>query len=1087
MITEKTIQEVTERANVFDVVSDFIELKKAGTVFKACCPFHNEKTPSFVVSPSKNIWHCFGCGKGGGAVAFVMEHEQLTYPEAIRWLAKKYNIQVIETDTKKDPEAEERLRKRESLFIITQKAAEYYARCLHADTPECKAALAYVNNRWNHRDPKAEKDDSEKDFPSLMGIGYAPGWDSWYREGLRQGWSVQLMEEAGLIKKSSRGTWIDTFHDRVTIPIRDRFRRVIGFTCRTMEEDRVGAKYINTSDTPIYHKGNNIFGIDMALKAAINEGRLYCVEGAPDAMQLQSIGIDNAVAGLGTAWTHEMFEQLKRYNFTLCFIPDDDVIKPGQRWGTGIEAVMKTGRMAVEEGFRVTVKEIPHSESEKQDADTYFDTPQKMMELGEEDFIIWLAKKKICQNDTATERGEKQAEICSIIATMKDPFTQDVLLEKLGNLWNGKNRWRSALSKAKKDNDRRRAEKINRQNGIDLMKKYGFIEDHNCYYGDNGTRRWSNFTMTPLFHIKDPFNAKRIFKVKNYEGRQELVELKTDELISLPKFKQRLESLGNFLWEGTQEDFNRLKIYLYENTESAEEIKQLGWNKADFFVWGNGIYYSHGFLPVDDYGIVRLERQTDGRTMQENYYLPAMSKIYADERELFKFERRFICQSDHSSITLPRFCEMLAGVFGDNAKIGVCFLLGTLFKDIITGYTKNFPILNLFGPKGSGKSELAHTLMGFFIKDDTGVNIQNATIAALADAIAQCSNALVHIDEYKNNIDPVKVEFLKGLYDGTGRSRMNMELDKKRQITAVDSAVVLSGQEMPTIDIALFSRTIYLTFPKATHTPEQKARFNELSLIRQQGVSHLTNEIISHRDAMAAGFYDEYNRTLKEMEKTSNGQTEDRLWRNWSMLLAVYRVMHQPLGLPWSDEEMKSLIADDMTRQNTECSSSNELGIFWDMFEYMISEGMIYKESDFKIKDLRTLDTNLVKREFRENHKVLMLRTKHVIPQYKKACRATDVKALPESSIMFYLQTVKGYMGKKNKVERFKVIIDGVQQRREVKPNQWRDIDTFDRPLCFDYELLSKTYNLNLETTDEEEEPEEVKTAEAATQRDLPF
>ncbi len=1098
MIDKITIDQVMERANIIDVVSDFVQLQKYGSNYKACCPFHKEKTASFIVSPSKDIWHCFGCGKGGNAIDFIMEHEALSYPEAIKYLCKKYNIQYNESSHHSEEEEKE-FKKKESLFIITSAAAEFYAHTLHSKTKEAISALAYVNRRWNNRlvDTKTHKmslEDYEKDYPSIIGIGYADGWTSFYDYAIKKGYSEALMEEVGIIKKSSRGTYIDVFHHRITIPIRDKYRHVIGFTCRKLDEDSDAPKYMNSCDSVIYHKRNSIFGIDNAVKQAIAEHCFFCVEGAPDAMKLHSLGIDNAIANLGTAWTAEMFAQIKKYNATACFIPDMDKPKHGERWGTGIKAVMKAGRLAIEQGLRVTVREIPQGEK-KQDADSYLQSKDMLYNLSEQDFVEWYAAKVINHDDNTTEKSEKIKEVCGIIAMIPDDFLQDSLIEKLGNRYTGKNRWKAALKEVKKANERKRAEEISQKGDIDLLKKYGFMEEDNCYYGDNGTRQWSNFTMKPLFHIKDSFNAKRIYKIKNVYGRTELIELKTEELISLPKFQQRMESLGNYLWMVSMDELRRLKEYLYENTETAEEIKQMGWNKAGFYVWGNGIFFDRHFNKVDDYGMVHLQTTDDaGHARQNNYYLPAMSKIYADERELFSFERRFILNQGHSSISLPDFCVMMQGVFGDNAKIGIEFLLATLFRDIIISVTKNFPILNLFGPKGSGKSELAHTLMAFFIKDDTGINIQNATIAALADAIAQCSNALVHIDEYKNNVDPIKIEFLKGLYDGTGRSRMNMELDKKRQITAVDSAVVLSGQEMPTVDIALFSRTIFLTFETTTHTREQKQNFKELAAIRSMGVPHLTNLIVTYRDLVASQFYEAYNETLTDLEKDNNGEIEDRIWRNWGMLLSVYRILKEPLQLPWSYEEMRKLTSEGIHRQNVECSAGNELGTFWDIFESMVSEGMIYPESDYKIKYVDKIKTNMIERDFGEQKPILMMRPKHVIFQYKKAARQTDEKTMSERSIRFYLMTSPGMLGKKSGCERFKVIVNGQVQQELVgeEPNKkFKDIEKWDNPLCFDYNLLQQHYGINLEqrVMDEEDSKMEEKKSKNpdAKQSDLPF
>lgn len=1087
MIDNRTIEQVFDKANIVDVVSDYVDLHKAGVNYKGLCPFHADHNPSFIVSPGKNIAHCFVCGKGGNPVHFIMEKEGMSFPEAIKFLAKKYNIEVIEDRQERTDEEIEIDKKRDSMRIVYEAATEFYYEQLHNSTVDANKALAYVNNRWNHRQLKKEvdgknikmvaQDDDERDFPNLMRIGYAPNsWDTLVNWAKAKGYSLKLLEEAGLIKMSSKGNLIDVFRNRVMIPWRNKWGNTIAFTARTLEEDTDGMKYLNNKDSIYFHKGSSIFGIDMAKNAGAREEKFYLVEGGPDVMQLQSLNINNTIAPGGTAWTHEEFEQLHRYNATLCFIPDAD--EPG------IKGVIKNGRKAISEGFRVTVKEIPtKANGEKQDADSYIKSRGMLDNIDEEDFIIWFASKTIDDDDNVTDRTDKISAVCDILVDINDDYTQGALLEKLGNKYGSKNIWRSALKKSKEVKERRKVEAISKKGDIDLLKRYGFYEEHNCYYSNNGDKSvmWSNFTMKPLFHIKDSFNAKRIYRLKNFFGHEDLIELKTEELISLPKFMQRVESLGNYLWNVSSEELKKLKAYLYENTESAIEIKQLGWNKEGFFVWGNGIYVHNHFIEVDDYGIVRIEKTKDNKHIETDcYYLPAMSKIYSDERELFKFERMFIFDENHSSISLHNYADMMISVFGDNAKVGLMFLFATLFRDVIISYTKNFPILNLFGPKGSGKSELGHTLMSFFIKNNTPLNIQNATIAALADAIAQCSNSLVHIDEYKNSVDPVKIEFLKGLYDGTGRSRMNMELDKKRQITSVDSAVILSGQEMPTVDIALFSRTIYLTFETTVHDRDAKIKFNELTAIRKMGVSHLTNDILSHRAKFESDFYENYNYVSDDLCRSiASNEVEDRIWRDWAVLLASFRCLESSLDLPFKYEEAKSIIIEGIKRQNIECAASNELGNFWDMVEFMNAQGMISNECDFKIKYLNGIVTNITNRMFDKETPILMIRPKHIILQYKKAAKQTDEKAMSERSIRFYLLTSPGYLGKKKGSERFKVIINGQLQKDYSNSQNPTDIIQFDNPMCFDYKILKQKFEINLEVgsqsgmyDDEEDKPQ---------------
>lgn len=573
-----------------------------------------------------------------------------------------------------------------------------------------------------------------------------------------------------------------------------------------------------------------------------------------------------------------------------------------------------------------------------------------------------------------------------------------------------------------------------------------------------------------MFHIKDSLNPKRLYRIKNQNRQEEIVEMKQEDLVSLSKFKQKVEGLGNYIWLATEKEMTRLKMYLYEQTETAVEITQLGWNRKGFYAFGNGVFDTE-WHPVDEYGIVRLGDKG-------NYYLPASSLIYRDDDKLFQFERRFV-HLNYSSISLKEYFTKLVGVFGDNAKVGICFLLATLFRDIITGYTKSFPILNLFGPKGSGKSELGHSLMALFIIENIPPNIQNATIPALADLVAQCANALVHIDEFKNNIDIDKREYLKGLWDGAGRSRMNMDRDKKREITAVDSGVILSGQEMATADIALFSRLIFLTFAKSEFTEEEKRRYNELVEIRKRGLTHLTLQILRHRARMEQQFISNYHTCLSDvLETLGSEKVEDRILRNWIIPLAAFRTLEGVLDIPFPYQDIRRVTLDGIIRQNAECKSNNELANFWNVVSYLQQDGEIFIEGDYRIEYLNRFKSSLIKIEqvYQEPKSILMMRKNRIFMLYKKFGKQVGDSILPEGSLMYYLENSKEYMGKKNSV-RFKNIQHGIEvQKMETTPTggvSYKKTSTPDVALCFDYRMIRETYNINLEVEVEGRETEE--------------
>lgn len=1049
MIDEKYIEQVLDRADIVDVIGGYIELKRRGSNYEACCPLHKEKTPSFKVNPARGCWHCFGCQKGGNVISFVMEHEAMDFPEAVQLLARKYGIQIEEV-AELSPEQQQAKMKRDSMYIINEKCAEYFVANLKLQ--ESDNARKYIENRWG------------KEYADEMQIGFAlDGWNGLCGYAKKAGLSIELMEELALIKLNDKEKHYDFYRNRIMIPIRDRYRRIIGFTARDISGVEGSAKYLNSAESDIYSKTNSVFGIDVAIRQAAKEDKFYLVEGAPDVMRLQRIFVNNAIAPLGAAWTKQQFEQLKKYATRLCFLPDADPPKQNEPYGTGIASVMKCGLLAMECGFSVSVREIPLGEGNiKNDPDSFCTNKPKFDLLAEEDFITWYAKFVFEAADTTDAKSTAINTICRLVAMVKDDVKESMYLSKLQDLHKNKNLWITAINQAKKQMQAKKALDQGKKIDRDLYSRYGFYEEYNSYYAisTNGGNpiQWSNFSMLPMFHIKDSLLPKRLYKIKNQNNQEEIIEMKQEDLVSLSKFKQKVEGLGNYIWLVTEKEMTKLKMFLYEQTETALEITQLGWQRKGFFAFGNGAYDTE-WHPVDEYGIVRLK--------SGNYYLPGSSKIYRDDVKLFQFERKFI-HTNFSAVPMREYAEKLIAVFGDNAKIGICFLLATLFRDVIVGLTKSFPILNLFGPKGSGKSELGHSLMSFFIIKNTPPNIQNATIAAMGDLVAQCANGLVHIDEYKNTIDPDRREFLKGLWDGAGRSRMNMDRDKKREITSVDCGVILSGQEMPTIDIALFSRLIYLIFTKTEFSNEEKKAFDECKRIRDMGLSHLTLQLLRHRGKMETDFLSNYKQCMTDLnERLEKERIEDRIQRNWVIPLAAFRTMESVLDVPFSYKEILDITVEGIIRQNRECKGNNELANFWNVVAYLLQDGEIFNEADYRIEYVKKFKSNTIKdMEFIRPRPILMMRKSRVFMLYKKFSKQVGDMALPPESLKFYLENSKEYMGVKNSV-RFKNIQKGVEVTKKVERGggkaDYLPTSSPDQAMCFDYEAIMAAYNINLE------------------------
>ena len=1084
MIEQKYIDMILDRVDIEDVVSRYVgELKKKGSRLWACCPFHQEKTPSFCVEPAKNTWHCYGsCGEGGNVIGFVMKAEGLPFPLAVKKLLNdELNIKLKETDIQQTPEQIEAEKKRETMFIYNDYLCRYFEEQLHTDSPEAKAAKSYMLSRW------------KKEYCQEMRIGYAPNsWDALFEWAVKSSLDTDILEDMGVLRKSEKtGRLYSFYRNRIMIPIRDRYSRITGWTARTLD-DKEDRKYLNSSASDIYKKDESIFGIDTAARRARQEEKLYLVEGGPDVMKLQSLGILNTVASLGGAWTQNQFDQLRKFNATLCFIPDSDVPKDGEKLGAGFKNVIANGSMAMKMGFTVSVREIPNDSGKKIDPDSFVKDKPTFASLNEEEFLIWYAKKVWDDEATTEERLAVIRKLCDLIIAINDEATQAAYISQLAQLYGHKAEWTMAM-KAGKRHLLEEQSRRNMVNGdIDMLRQFGFIQRKRCYYGtnkDGGEVQWSNFVLRPLFHIKDDIRPVRLFEIDNDdpEDRKEIIELDMEVFTSAKNLRKKLLGIGNYTWLAGEDALIQLQRYLAKVTETAVEVKQLGWNRAGFYCFCNGVLEEGQWQPIDEMGIVRLKAG--------KFYLPAMSQLYKDSTELFTNERKFR-HMNYSKISLHDYFAKIIEVFGDNAKVGLAFYMATLFRDIVKPRARFFPIMNIFGPKGSGKTELAETLMTFFMTDNEPQNIETATIPALTDAVASVSNALIHLDEYKNAIDQKKIEWLKDLWGGIGRSKMNMDKDKKREQARVDSGIIITGQEMPTADIALFTRLIYLTYEKQHHTKEERDRFTELLHHRLLGATHITLEILRHREKFEASFGGAWKKAEADVEYRLKGrEIMDRIERNWLIPLAAVLALEGVVDIPFSYDDLLDICVKGIIRQNELCASTDEVSGFWNIISSAQQKGIFVYGQDYVIKVKEKLRTNMQKEafDFEQPRQILMVRKNIMMATYRQLGRQMDERLLPSESMLHYLQNSPEYFGVATSPERFrKFNANGMPiMEATTEPDNSTSYKTIwyqDRPLCFDYKMVSEKFGIILDSYVDMPDTEQTTPATPAPKESsLPF
>ncbi len=411
MIDRATVMRIKETANIVEVVSEFVTLRKSGANFKGLCPFHNEKTPSFIVSPARGTCHCFGCGKGGNAVTFIMEHEQLSYPEALRWLAAKYSIEIRERDLT-DKERQEQS-EREAMFIVNEWAAAYFERLLHDDPDGIAAGMAYCRNRGFRDDTIAK---------------YRLGFSLRDRHALaaqakREGYNEELFVKTGLCYRTDRGELIDRFADRLVFPWIGLSGKVTGFSARLLDARTKGVtqKYVNSPDSDIYHKEKELYGIFQAKKSIAREDRVYIVEGQTDVIAMSQCGIENAVANSGTALSVHQINILHRFTDNVTLLYDGDE--------AGIHAALRGTDMLLAEGMHVKVLLLPGGEdpdsfARKNTADSFRD----YVERNQLDFIQFKTKFLLSRTADPQQRTEAIDSIIRSISVVPNQVLRDTYL-----------------------------------------------------------------------------------------------------------------------------------------------------------------------------------------------------------------------------------------------------------------------------------------------------------------------------------------------------------------------------------------------------------------------------------------------------------------------------------------------------------------------------------------------------------------------------------------------------------------------------------------------------------------------------------
>ena len=448
MIDQATIDRIMDAAQITDVVSDFVTLRKRGVNYVGLCPFHDDKTPSFYVSPSKGLCKCFACGKGGNAVHFIMEHEQLTYPEALRYLARKYGIEIKERELSN--EEKQAQSERESLFVVNQFARDYFQNILHNHVDGRSIGMAYFHSR-GFRDDIIEK----------FQLGYCTdSHDAFAQEALKKGYKKEFLVKTGLCYETDDHRLRDRFWGRVIFPVHTLSGKVVAFGGRVLAAATKGVKvkYVNSPESEIYHKSNELYGIYFAKQAIVKQDRCFLVEGYTDVISMHQSGVENVVASSGTALTTQQIKMIHRFTNNMTVLYDGDA--------AGIKASIRGIDMLLEEGMNIKVCLLPDGDDPDSFARKHNATEfQAFINEHETDFIRF--KTNLLLKDAGRDpikRAELISNLVQSISVIPEAIVRDVYIKECAQLLHVEDRLLvNEVAKRREKQAEQQAERIERE------------------------------------------------------------------------------------------------------------------------------------------------------------------------------------------------------------------------------------------------------------------------------------------------------------------------------------------------------------------------------------------------------------------------------------------------------------------------------------------------------------------------------------------------------------------------------------------------------------------------------------------------
>lgn len=1013
---------IIESTDIVSVIGKFVDLKRSGPNYTAHSPFNpDDKTPSFVVSPRKGIFKCFSTGKGGDAVAFLMEFKGLTFVEAVEYLAEQSH-HIIEYSNGANREIEiakekENKEIRAQLYAVMQKGHDSYNA---VTVPENESSITIAGKSYTQATLEKWSIKTAGDWNHLTNISRS--WTESERSAL-----INL----GVIKaKASGDGFKDFFHHRLLFPLLDDRGRHVGYNARVMEgypeTKEKPPKYLNSAESLIFNKSKFLFGYHQNEREISRLNIALLVEGPTDVIMLDQAGISYAVCSSGTGFTADQARILAKSADTVIICFDSDK--------AGHDATIRAITTLLRAQLEVKVKALPEGSDPasfvtESGADAFLDIPS----IDAIEFAI-NANFPNLKDATPTVQSGALLLASTLISEISDENVREAYCQ---TLYKSLNVTRKVLSDLVKEKVEQKQELFNKLTPEQEQQKnaWGLYIDRNKYHDWDG-KELSNFIVRPLFLIHYRGQANRVFEIINKFGASKILNVESNAFTKLSSFREETER-GNFIWKGNEAQYTKVREWIYNEMQDVKAIEVLGYQlSTGIYAWANGITVpgSDAVLEVDEYGLV--EYKTDKETT--TYYLPALSKVNlsTDEDTDNELETHFVWNAPPAGSRAPRdlksWADAFATLFGDNAAIGLAWTFATVYRDILHKRYDMFPHLNLFGPKGSGKTFMGDVIAGIFGKPMRPIHLVSSSPVAFYRRIAQTRNAIVRYEEYSEKVSPDKQEALKNFADGFGRVTGQMTNNNKTKSTPVLNSCIITGQVLPTQEPALLQRLISLYFgayqgtKKSQQFGEQFKEWGKLGYF-----AFVTVELHKYRTYVEDRFADKMEFVRDHLRTVfAKRQPEDRVLNNFSMIASIYLLLAEKVKLPFSDAQMFDAIASRIEEQSRVVEGADELSGFWKVIEYLINQekekqGMGLSSDYYAVEYHRSLtvkvsetDTKLVEidrvREYdgtQRDAKIMFIRMNYAHSLYSTKGEKMVSRIVDKNTLLHYMSQHKSYIG----------------------------------------------------------------------------